>query len=581
MVQFLNNLVVYCRSFTGLLRVNLKRRQLVSVLLLWFVSSVSLLVEASGHENRIFVGGDNNYPPYEFINEAGEPDGYNTELTRAIAEVMGMDVEINLGNWDMIRKSIEAGEIQALQGMVYSEGRAKIYSFSPPHTFIYQSIFARTGTAPAKTVGALRGKQVIVQKGGSMHDYLVNSDAGADLILVATHADALRLLSSGKHDYALVNNLPGLYFGRKLELTNIVPVGQPVPAQHYGYSVLKGNEELLARFSEGLAIVKNTGRQQEIYDKWLGALQEASSPWKKIGLCAAVASALLLLLLGGIVIWNRVLTREVARRTRELRLQQQQLIQADKMTSLGILVSGVAHEINNPSSLLLLNLSVLKDVYLDLEEMLEARFEQQGDFTVGGLGYSRMRDEIPLLLDDMLAGTHRIQRIVDDLRDFARQGPADLTETVDLNQVLTTVIRLLDNTIRKSTNHFEVSYDAKLPQFKGNAQRIEQVVINLIVNACQALESVDQSIVINTRYRPQSRVLCLEIQDHGRGIEPENLTLLSDPFYTTKREQGGTGLGLSISTSIVQEHGGKLVFDSAPGQGTLATLSLSALKGTS
>lgn len=107
------------------------------------------------------------------------------------------------------------------------------------------------------------------------------------------------------------------------------------------------------------------------------------------------------------------------------------------------------------------------------------------------------------------------------------------------------------------------------------------MVINLIVNACQALESVDQSIVINTRYRPQSRVLCLEIQDHGRGIEPENLTLLSDPFYTTKREQGGTGLGLSISTSIVQEQGGKLVFDSAPGQGTLATLSLSALKGTS
>ncbi|MEH6825810.1 MAG: transporter substrate-binding domain-containing protein [Motiliproteus sp.] len=552
----------------------------IKISIIWLLFTGGSLAEASQPNGIIRVGGDHNYPPYEFINEDGEPDGYNTELTRAIAEVMGMEVKIQLGGWDAMRKGLAAGELDSLQGMVLSEDRTKSYDFSPPHAIIHQSIFGRKGEARISELSGLQGKAVIVQRGGIMHDYLLQSSVGAQLILVDTHAAALRLLASGQHDYALVANLPGLYLGRELELSNIVPVGKPFGAQHYGYSVIKGNQELLAQFSEGLAILKNTGRQQAIYDRWLGPLEGSGWPWKKIGQATAWISALLLLVLGGIVIWNRMLTREVARRSQEMQLQQQQLIQADKMTSLGILVSGVAHEINNPSSLLLLNLPVLQEAYQDLEEILEAHYQAHGDFTMGGLDYSRMRDEIPPMLDDMLAGTHRIRRIVDDLRDFARQGPADLSETVDLNEVVATSIRLVDNTIRQSCGHFEVSYGDHLPSFKGNAQRIEQVVINLIVNACQALDSSDKAITVKTRYHPWNGELRLEVKDQGCGIEPENLSRLSDPFFTTKREQGGTGLGLSVSASIVQEHGGTLVYDSEPGQGTLATLTLAAINGT-
>lgn len=524
----------------------------------------------------IHVGGDYNYPPYEFINEAGEPDGYNTELTRAIAEVMGMNVEITLGDWDATRKRFEQGEVDTLQGMVYSTDRAKKYSFSPPHAIVHQSIFARKGTSKVSQLTDLKGHEVIVQRGGIMHDYLQQNNVGAQLILVDTHTAALRLLSSGQHDYALVANLPGLYLGQELELSNIVPVGKPFGAQHYGYSVVKNNEELLSQFSEGLAILKNTGRQQAIYDRWLGPLENAGLPWKKIGQAAAFISALLLLILGGIVIWNRMLTRQVSLRTEELKLQQQQLLQADKMTSLGILVSGVAHEINNPSSLLLLNLPVLKETYQDIEEILEEHYQTHGDFYMGGLFYSRMRDEITPMLDDMLCGTHRIRRIVDDLRDFARQSPADLSETVDLNEVLATAIRLVDNTIRSSTHHFSVTYASAMPPFKGNAQRIEQVIINLIVNACQALTSTTQSIAITTDYRAKENMLCLTVRDQGCGIEADNMTRLSDPFFTTKREQGGTGLGLSVSASIVQEHGGNIVYESTPHEGTVVTLLLIA-----
>ncbi|WP_290702406.1 transporter substrate-binding domain-containing protein [Amphritea sp.] len=546
-----------------------------------FMLLVSLMPRTGVAElnDVIRVGGDRNYPPYEFINEDGEPDGYNTELTLAIAEVMGMNIEIQLGGWDAMRKQFEKGELDALQGIVFSAERSKKYDYSPPHAIIHQSIFARKGDAKITELAELKNREVIVQRGGIMHDYLLQNDVGARLILVDTHAAALRLLASGQHDYALVANLPGLYLGQELALSNILPVGKPFGAQHYGYAVVKNNEELLSQFSEGLAILKNTGRQQAIYDRWLGPLENAGLPWKKIGQAAAIVSALLLLILGGIVIWNRMLTRQVSRRTEELKLQQQQLLQADKMTSLGILVSGVAHEINNPSSLLLLNLPVLKEAYQDIEEIIEAHYRTHGDFDMGGLTYSRMRTEIAPMLDDMLAGTHRIRRIVDDLRDFARQSPADLTETVDINKVLATAIRLVDNTIRSSSDHFKVSYGDQLPLFRGNAQRIEQVIINLIVNACQSLESSEQSISIKTRYRPKENMLHLKIRDQGCGIEPDNLNRLSDPFFTTKREQGGTGLGLSVSASIVQEHGGSMIYESAPGKGTCVTLSLPVTPG--
>jgi polar amino acid transport system substrate-binding protein len=552
--------------------------QVITIGILWLSTIGSLIADDAFHDRVVRVGGDHNYPPYEFINENGFPDGYNTELTQAIAEVMGMEVEIELGSWDNMRKRLNIGELDVLQGMSFSTKRNRIYDFSPPHAVIHQSLFARDDEGMITDLSELRNKEVIVQNNGIMHDHLLDIDVDVELVLVGTHAEALRLLASGKHDYALVANLPGQYLGRELELSNIVPVSDPFGAQRYGYSVSKGNEELLAKFSEGLAILKNTGRQQAIYDKWLGPLEKSGLPWKKIGLSTAAVSALLLLVLGSTVIWNRLLIREVAHRTQEIHLQQQQLIQADRMTSLGILVSSVAHEINNPTSLLLLNLPILKEVHQDLEEILEEHSHVNGDFYLAGLKYSRIRDDIGPMLDDVIAGTHRIRRIVDDLRNFARQYPSDLSETVDLNSVVSTAIRLVDNTIHKSTNHFKVIYGDNLPCFKGSAQRIEQIVINLIVNACQALESTEQSITIHTSYNPLEELLQMEVQDQGCGIEPEHLSQLFDPFFTTKCEEGGLGLGLSVSVSIAQEHGGTLVYDSPTSKGTRATLSLPPIK---
>ncbi len=551
------------------------RRPLCHVLLLFLVliSAPSNAREPSP-EQTVLIGGDYNYPPYEFINDKGQPTGYNVELTLAIADVMGMKVEFRFSDWADVRKALETGKIDALQGMVNSAERRAIFDFSPAHAIVHQSIFARRGEPRATSLSDLHGKNVVVQKNGIMHDYLLQNDVGAQLFTVETHADALRQLAAGKHDYALVANLPGLYLGKELGLSNIVPVGKPFQAQHYGYAVLKGNEDLLAQFSEGLAILKNTGRQQQIYNTWLGPLQEKGLPWKQWGKWAALLSALLLLFLGGSITWNRMLKRQVDKRTAELHIQQQQLIQADKMTSLGILVSGVAHEINNPTGLLLLNMPVIQEAWQDCDEVLEQHYEQHGNFMLGGLSYSQMRDEIPALLKDMHEGALRIKRIVNDLIDFSRQENDDIREPFDFKEVVATAVRLAENSINSSTDHFSVSYGSNLPIINGNAQRIEQVVINLIINACQALSDRSKAINVRTYLLSDEQQVCLEICDEGCGIEAENLSRLLDPFFTTRREQGGTGLGLSVSSGIVLAHNGQLTFESVPNQGSCVLLTL-------
>jgi len=530
---------------------------------------------ATAAENQtIVIGGDYNYPPYEFLDEEGHPSGYNVELTRAIAEVMGMKVEFRFSDWASVRNALKNGRLDALQGMVSSNERKREFDFSPPHAIIHQSIFARRTNAKTVSLAQLKDKEVVVQKNGIMHDYLILNNVGARLFTVDTHTDALRQLAAGKHDYALVANLPGLYLEKELGLSNIVPVGKPFQAQKYGYAVAKGNDELLAQFSEGLAILINTGRHQAIYNKWLGPLQSQGFAWKKYGKMAAILAAILLLVLSATMVWNRMLRRQVNKRTADLHIQQQQLIQADKMSSLGILVSGVAHEINNPTGLLLLNLPVIHEAWLDCQEILEERYEQQGDFVLGGLAYSTMRNEIPAMITDMNDGALRIKRIVNDLKDFSRQDSIDSREPFNLNDVVATAIRLAENSINSSTDNFSVKYSKSAPIVTGNAQRIEQVIINLILNACQSLTARSNGIKMRTFSRSDNRHICLQIIDEGCGIEERNLTRLLDPFFTTRREKGGTGLGLSISSGIVKAHEGELLFESPPNSGTTVTLKL-------
>lgn len=539
-------------------------------------------------ERPVRIGGDHNYPPYEYLDRNGLPTGYNVELSQAIARVMGMEIHIHLSSWGEMRLALERGDIDVLMGMAHTPERTEQVDFSIPHARVHQSIWVRSGNADIRELNDLNGREVIVMKGSVMHDFMLEHDLDAQLFLVQTLADALTLLASGRHDCALVAKLPGEYLLSELKLDNIQPIARSLVAQDYGFAVNKGNQEMLARFNEGLALLKKSGEYRQIREKWLGVLQPEEIPWSRIVRYGALVIGPLLLVLVVVVLWSRTLRQQVALRTeelerevserkraaQELQLRQKQLLHADKMTSLGILVSGVAHEINNPNGLLQLSLPQLSKAYQSMEPILEHHYRQQGDFKLGWFNYSRMRTEIPQLLREMLESSNRIKRIVEDLKDFARVNDSGLDDRVDLNQVTASALRLLDNTIHNATRNFSVDYQPELPCFRGNGHRIEQVVVNLVLNACQALTAPDQVIALRTFADIHSGMVILEVRDEGCGIDEERLQRITDPFFTTKREIGGTGLGLSISEGIAKDHHGKLEFVSQTGHGMTVRLIL-------
>lgn len=267
---------------------------------------------------------------------------------------------------------------------------------------------------------------------------------------------------------------------------------------------------------------------------------------------------------------------EKKRAEAELERQRQQLIQADKLASLGTVASGVAHEINNPNNFIMLNISVLTRMWEDIEEVLDEAAAAQGGLSVGRLDYEQVKEKIPILCSGILEGSKRIETIVKGLKDFARPPEPATGREVDINRVIESAVELLWPIIRKSTEKFTVGKAEDLPYVRGSFQQLEQVAVNLIINACQALAATDRAVRITTSYHSLKGLVEIRVADEGEGIGEEYLEHIMDPFFTTRRDAGGTGLGLSISSRIISEHGGTISFNSKPGAGTTATVVLPA-----
>ena len=270
--------------------------------------------------------------------------------------------------------------------------------------------------------------------------------------------------------------------------------------------------------------------------------------------------------------WHAIwIVRDISNRKKiesESRKQQQQLIHADKMISLGLLVSGVAHEINNPNSIALLNTPILRRSWESAKPILDEYFEENGDFSIAGIEYREMRKELPRIFLELEESARRIKQIVMDLKDYARQETSGQMVPVDITEVVQYGIRLTTNSIQKSTDRFSTDFSPSPLMVLANRQRLTQVIINLIQNSCEALEEKTSALIISTRYNSEVDGIEISIKDDGAGIAPEDLKQVTDPFFTTKRSFGGTGLGLSVSAGIVKEHNGVMEFYSESGKGT-------------
>ena len=274
----------------------------------------------------------------------------------------------------------------------------------------------------------------------------------------------------------------------------------------------------------------------------------------------------------------RDITRKVSME-KERKLIQSRLVQANKMTSLGTLVSGVAHEINNPNTYIKSNAQLLSKIWSSAEPILKKYHKINGDFMLAGLPYSEVRILAPKLFYGIDEGSVRIQMVIDKLRNFARPEKADLNGKVNVNDVVKTAGSILNSEIKQFTDKYKFTAAGNIPTVRGSAHQIKQVVINLIINSLQALKSKKNSVSVSTSYHGEKGLVVIRVTDEGHGMTAETLERITEPFYTTRLDSGGTGLGMSISYAIIKEHNGNLEFESRPGKGATVTVELPAYEG--
>lgn len=260
---------------------------------------------------------------------------------------------------------------------------------------------------------------------------------------------------------------------------------------------------------------------------------------------------------------------------------QNQLLQSEKMASIGQLAAGVAHEINNPIGYVNSNLSTLGGYANDLLEMIGIYEQAETGLPPGErdaitthkqrLDIAYLKTDIPAVLSESKEGIGRVKKIVQDLKDFSHPDEGKFS-FADIHQGINSTLNIVANEIRYKAD--VVTDYGTIPDIECIQSQLNQVFMNLLVNAAHAMHGVRRGKIFVRSGMCDAETVWIEIADDGCGIPAENLTRIFDPFFTTKPIGQGTGLGLSLSYGMVQKHHGRITVSSEPGVGTCFRLTL-------
>lgn len=265
----------------------------------------------------------------------------------------------------------------------------------------------------------------------------------------------------------------------------------------------------------------------------------------------------------------------------QLSTAQQQLLQSEKLASIGQLAAGVAHEINNPIGYIFSNFGTLQGYLESLFTMLQAYESAEASIAAPEVAtrlrimrekidLNFLREDIPVLMDESKEGIVRVRHIVQDLKDFSRVDANQEWVWANLHHGMDSTLNIVNNEVKYKAD--VVKQYGDIPDIECLPSQINQVIMNLVVNAAHAIGEQRGKITLRTGSADAS--VWIEVADTGSGIAPDNLTRIFDPFFTTKAIGKGTGLGLSLAYGIIQKHQGRIEVDSEPGRGTTFRITL-------
>ena len=255
------------------------------------------------------------------------------------------------------------------------------------------------------------------------------------------------------------------------------------------------------------------------------------------------------------------------------------LIQTNRMTSLGLLVSSMAHEINNPNGTIRLAAEILERTWKDVQPVLNEVAENEGEFRICGMPYTDAIEDVEKAVAAISRSSLRIERVVQNLRTYSLGDREKQLIAFDLNRVAENAVAIIRAHGNMASIVINTSLSPALPAIRGNPFQIEQVVINLLMNAIQSMSANDGKIItLSTVSAAEAGEVLLIVQDSGSGIKAENLPHVFEPFFSTRIAQGGSGLGLYIARFIVKEQNGTLEIANEESGGCRAVIRLKAAK---
>jgi signal transduction histidine kinase len=253
----------------------------------------------------------------------------------------------------------------------------------------------------------------------------------------------------------------------------------------------------------------------------------------------------------------------------EQRILEKQLVQSEKMSSLGTMVSSIAHEINNPNNFISFNIPILRDYVNEIMPIIDVYAERHPDFEMCRMPYSLFREDISTLLDNIESGSRRISRFISNLKEFSRLKDNVEETWIDLKGVVDQALSICQAQLKKNVKTMVISFPDNAPRIWSDAYALEQILINLLANAAEAADKIESQVQLNVNIQDNwTAHIILEVRDNGCGMDHKTQHMIFDPFFTSKAGSGGTGLGLYVCHSLVERLRGRIEVESEPGKGS-------------
>ena len=509
----------------------------------------------------IKVAHDPRFPPFEFRNSDGTYSGISIDYQRLIEARTGLKFKtINIVNWTEILKSFHKGKIDLLPAIARTPQREQYMEFTTPHIVVPGVIITSKDFTSIKQ---LYGHRVAVVVDQVWDELITSRYVDVNLVRVKNQRDGMELAAMGAVD-AMVTDLASVtYYLKSESIFNLRIVKYLEKNLELGFAVQKQQSIFKSILQKSINSLTKE-EKEKISNKWFTVQQPGLWEYKKIWLGITIVFLSVIFMMVVFVVWNSSLRKRVELRTKQLKATQLELIQAEKMDSIGRVATGIAHEVKNPLAIIQMGVECLEEEVNKNNSNLE-------------------------ILDDINNAIKRADHIISSFLDYSAQKKLHL-ESVKLNKVIENSVNLLDSKFTECNVDCELKLSDSIKNILLDENKFQQVIVNILLNAVDALKERDlKNIQIETRagpletedvkflfplneFKKGDNAIIIKISDTGSGINTINSDKVFEPFFTTKSVGEGTGLGLPVALKIIELHQGAISIKNRQNGGTIVTI---------